>query len=78
MNKKSITQSLGQQIRKRRLELGWSQRELAERINKTDRTASRTLVCKWEAGHGLQTLGVLQNIANVLDITFCIKIYPNK
>ncbi len=56
-----LTGKFIQQLRK---EKGLSQRELAEKINVSDKTVSR-----WETGYGLPDPSVMIPLASVLDIT---------
>lgn len=54
----------GQQIAERRKALGLTQKELAEQLHVTDKAVS-----KWERGINFPDLGLLENLARVLDTT---------
>ncbi len=54
---------IGEIILQRRKELGMTQKELAERLNVTDRSISR-----WECGVNLPDVETLKTIAKVLDV----------
>ena len=58
---------IGQIILNRRKELNMTQKQLAEKLNVTDRTISR-----WECGVSLPDVEMLKTVAKVLevDITF--------
>jgi len=51
-------------IRERRKELGLTQKELAERLHITDRAVS-----KWERGLSAPDIGVLESLAEALDVS---------
>lgn len=55
--------SIGEIILERRKELQMTQKELAERLNVTDKTVSR-----WECGINLPDVAMLKSIASVLDV----------
>lgn len=55
--------SIGEIILERRKELKMTQKELAERLNVTDKTVSR-----WECGINLPDVAMLKSIATVLDV----------
>ena len=52
---------IGELIRKLRTELGLTQRQLAEKINVSDKAVS-----KWECGNGCPDLSLLTALADVL------------
>ena len=55
---------IGEIILQRRKELGMTQKQLAERLNVTDRSVSR-----WECGVNLPDVETLKTIATVLDVS---------
>jgi len=55
--------SIGEIILERRKELKMTQKELAEKLNVTDKTVSR-----WECGINLPDVAMLKSIATVLDV----------
>ena len=55
--------SIGEIILERRKELKMTQKELAEKLNVTDKTVSR-----WECGVNLPDVAMLKSIATVLDV----------
>jgi len=62
---------LGQAVRARRLELGMSQTELAERAGMTQSAVSRL-----EAGGTIPTIGVLERLATALSADLVVRIAP--
>lgn len=62
---------LGQAVRSRRLELGLSQVELAERAGMTQSAVSRL-----EAGGAVPTIGVLERLANALSADLVVALTP--
>lgn len=54
----------GKQISERRKALGLTQKELAEKLHVTDKAVS-----KWERGINFPDLGLLENLAHMLDTT---------
>lgn len=61
--------SLGQIIRKRRLELGWTQEQLAERISVDDEYVRQSEISRIESGRiGLPRRERLERIATALDV----------
>ena len=54
----------GQQIAQRRKAMGLTQKELAEQLHVTDKAVS-----KWERGVNFPDLGLMENLARVLDTT---------
>lgn len=54
----------GALIASRRQELGWTQKELANRLNVSDRTVS-----KWERGAGFPDVSLLEPLADVLELS---------
>lgn len=63
---------LGQAVRSRRLELGMSQVELAERAGMTQSAVSRL-----EAGGSVPTIGVLERLAVALNADLVVALTPN-
>ena len=62
---------LGQAVRGRRLELGMSQTELAERAGMTQSAVSRL-----EAGGSVPTIGVLERLAAALSADLVVALTP--
>jgi HTH-type transcriptional regulator / antitoxin HipB len=62
---------LGQAVRSRRLELGMSQVELAERAGMTQSAVSRL-----EAGGAVPTIGVLERLATALNADLIVALSP--
>jgi HTH-type transcriptional regulator / antitoxin HipB len=62
---------LGQAVRARRLELGMSQTELAERASMTQSAVSRL-----EAGGTVPTIGVLERLAAALTADLVVTLTP--
>jgi ribosome-binding protein aMBF1 (putative translation factor) len=62
---------LGQAVRARRLELGMSQTELAERAGMTQSAVSRL-----EAGGAVPTIGVLERLAAALSADLVVTLSP--
>lgn len=62
---------LGQAVRSRRLELGMSQTELAERAGMTQSAVSRL-----EAGGTVPTIGVLERLATALTADLVVTLTP--
>jgi DNA-binding XRE family transcriptional regulator len=62
---------LGQAVRARRLELGMSQTELAERAGMTQSAVSRL-----EAGGTVPTIGVLERLATALSADLVVTLAP--
>ena len=62
---------LGQAVRSRRLELGMSQVELAQRAGMTQSAISRL-----EAGGAVPTIGVLERLAASLDAELIVALTP--
>jgi ribosome-binding protein aMBF1 (putative translation factor) len=62
---------LGQAVRARRLELGMSQVELAERAGMTQSAVSRL-----EAGGAVPTIGVLERLASALNADLVVALTP--
>ena len=62
---------LGQAVRARRLELGMSQVELAERAGMTQSAVSRL-----ESGGAVPTIGVLERLATALIADLVVKLTP--
>jgi ribosome-binding protein aMBF1 (putative translation factor) len=62
---------LGQAVRARRLELGTSQTELAERAGMTQSAVSRL-----EAGGTVPTIGVLERLATALSADLVVTLTP--
>jgi transcriptional regulator with XRE-family HTH domain len=62
---------LGQAVRARRLELGMSQTELAERAGMTQSAISRL-----EAGGTVPTIGVLERFATALSADLVVTLTP--
>ena len=57
---------IGQIILNRRKELNMTQKQLAEKLNVTDRTISR-----WECGVSLPDVEMLKTVAKVLEVDIC-------
>jgi len=55
-------------MRIRRAELGWRQRELAERAKKYG-TISRQSISDWENGRTIPTLDKVKVLADTMDVT---------
>ena len=55
---------IGRFIEAERRAKGWTQRQLADKLQLTDKAISR-----WETGKGLPDVSLLLPLANVLDIT---------
>ena len=55
---------IAKNIQKLRLEKEWTQLELAEKINYSDKTVS-----KWERGESLPDIIVLKKIADIFEVT---------
>ena len=66
-----IRYELAEAIRTRREELGWSQRQLAERAGMT-----QPGVARFEAGGTTPTLPLLERLANALDLRLTISLDP--
>jgi ribosome-binding protein aMBF1 (putative translation factor) len=62
---------LGQAVRARRLEIGMSQTELAERAGMTQSAVSRL-----EAGGSVPTIGVLERLAAALSADLVVALTP--
>ena len=62
---------LGQAVRARRLEIGMSQTELAERAGMTQSAVSRL-----EAGGNVPTIGVLERLAAALSADLVVALTP--
>src|SRR5215813_3777217 len=62
---------LGEAVRTRREELGWSQRQLAERAGMT-----QPGVARFEAGGTTPTLPLLERLASALGLTLTISLAP--
>jgi ribosome-binding protein aMBF1 (putative translation factor) len=62
---------LAEAIRARREELGWSQRQLAERAGMT-----QPGVARFEAGGTMPTLPLLERLASALGLTLTISLDP--
>ena len=62
---------LAEAIRIRREELGWSQRQLAERAGMT-----QPGVARFEAGGTTPTLPLLERLANALDLRLTVSLDP--
>ena len=54
---------MGDFIRKRRIELNLTQKDLAGKINVTDKAIS-----KWECGYGFPDISIIEDLANALQI----------
>jgi transcriptional regulator with XRE-family HTH domain len=54
---RSVTETVGRNIRLLRQVRGWSQEDLAERVGDTSAT-----VCRWESGKRIPTLTTLERI----------------
>jgi HTH-type transcriptional regulator/antitoxin HipB len=63
---------LAEAIRARRQELGWSQRQLAERAGMT-----QPGVARFEAGGTTPTLPLLERLASALGLTVTISLAPD-
>ena len=64
---------LAEAIRARREELGWSQRQLAERAGMT-----QPGVARFEAGGTTPTLPLLERLASALGLTLTISLLPTE
>jgi len=64
---------LAEAIRARREELGWSQRQLAERAGMT-----QPGVARFEAGGTTPTLPLLERLASALGLTLTISLAPRR
>jgi HTH-type transcriptional regulator / antitoxin HipB len=62
---------LGETVRARREELGWSQRQLAERAGMT-----QPGIARFEAGGTTPTLPVLERLATALGLTLTVSLTP--
>jgi ribosome-binding protein aMBF1 (putative translation factor) len=62
---------LAEAIRARREELGWSQRQLAERAGMT-----QPGIARFEAGGTTPTLPLLERLASALDLTLTVSLAP--
>jgi ribosome-binding protein aMBF1 (putative translation factor) len=62
---------LAEAIRSRREELGWSQRQLAERAGMT-----QPGIARFEAGGTTPTLPLLERLAAALDLTLTVSFAP--
>ena len=67
-----LRHELAEAIRSRREELGWSQRQLAERAGMT-----QPGVARFEAGGTTPTLPLLERLANALGLTVTISLAPD-
>ena len=68
-----VTIELAEAIRARREELGWSQRQLAERAGIT-----QPGVARFEAGGTTPTLPLLERLAGALGLTVTISLAPTE
>ena len=66
-----LRQELAEAIRSRREELGWSQRQLAERAGMT-----QPGIARFEAGGTTPTLPLLERLASALGLTVTISLSP--
>jgi HTH-type transcriptional regulator / antitoxin HipB len=64
---------LGEAVRLRREELGWSQRQLAQRAG-----TSESGVARFEAGGTTPTLPLLQGLAQALGLTLTVRLGPGQ
>jgi transcriptional regulator with XRE-family HTH domain len=64
---------LGEAVRTRREELGWSQRQLAERAGMT-----QPGVARFEAGGTTPTIPVLERLAGALGLRLTVALEPAK
>jgi HTH-type transcriptional regulator / antitoxin HipB len=64
---------LGEAVRLRREELGWSQRQLAERAG-----MSQPGVARFEAGGTIPTLPLLERLAQALGLTLNVSLGPQQ
>ena len=64
---------LGEAVRSRREELGWSQRQLAERAGMT-----QPGVARFEAGGTTPTIPVLERLANALGLRLSVTLEPGE
>ena len=64
---------LGEAVRSRREELGWSQRQLAERAGMT-----QPGVARFEAGGTIPTIPVLERLANALGLRLSVTLEPGE
>jgi len=64
---------LGEAVRTRREELGWSQRQLAERAGMT-----QPGVARFEAGGTTPTIPVLERLANALGLRLTVTLEPGE
>jgi transcriptional regulator with XRE-family HTH domain len=64
---------LGEAVRSRREELGWSQRQLAERAGMT-----QPGVARFEAGGTIPTIPVLERLANALGLRLTVTLEPGE
>lgn len=58
------TNAIGQFIAKRRKQKGYTQKELAEKLQVTDKAVSR-----WETGRGLPDTSLLKSLSDILDVS---------
>jgi ribosome-binding protein aMBF1 (putative translation factor) len=66
-----LSYELAEAIRARREELGWSQRQLAERAGMT-----QPGIARFEAGGTTPTLPLLERLASALGLTLTISLTP--
>lgn len=69
-----VEETFGQSVRERRLELGWSQRELAERVSKFGLSLDPTAVTRIEKGQRAVRLGEASMIARELKLPLSVMI----
>ena len=55
--------SIGENIKRLRLQNGWSQKQLAEKIGK-----SRVAICQYESGKNMPRMGTLEDLAAVFGV----------